>query len=332
MKSEKELIDDLMDLMKLSLKQNNTQYKTKSRPTHAKTIGLLKGQFHISKSIPSIYKLGVFESSKSFDTWIRFANASGHISTDKNKDLRSISIKLIDVKGERFINDKNSQDFLLQSYPTLGVGTLKNFRDATHYAVRYKKYGLSKFMLIFGFLFTGRFNVIKNFIKSTKTDDSLLHISYWSQTPYKLGDSIVKYILKPIEKDTMNLKQNDSDNFLKENMSKHLDTKSASFDFFIQPFINEKSTPTEDASILWDETLSKPIKIGRLEIPIQKFDTKERMRTSHNMSFDLANVLSVHEPIGGLNRARIETYYEISQMRAKKNKVELVEPTFDECA
>ena len=56
MKSEKELIDDLMDLMKLSLKQNNTQYKTKSRPTHAKTIGLLKGQFHISKSIPSKYK------------------------------------------------------------------------------------------------------------------------------------------------------------------------------------------------------------------------------------------------------------------------------------
>ncbi|MEL0245493.1 MAG: hypothetical protein VW916_07085, partial [Flavobacteriaceae bacterium] len=93
---------------------------------------------------------------------------------------------------------------------------------------------------------------------------------------------------------------------------------TASFDFSIQIFDNYETTPIDDASIEWKEEISQPIKLAEIIIDKQKFNTLERDELQKKLSFDLTNTLEVHEPIGPLNRARMEIYKSLANNRLIK--------------
>jgi len=324
MKDEKQLISDMLDLMVYMTERDNAKGDT-HRATHLKCTGLLKSKFIVRKDIPEEFKIGVFKQPIEYDAWIRFANAASFIRSDNKNDIRSLSIKLLNVEGERYLNEKTSQDFLLQSDPTMPIGTLKDFRDAIYYIIKY-----NRAVAAFVFLFTGRLKQLLGLAASEKKHNSPLYLNYWSQTPYQLGKFKVKYKICPTSENKIKLPKKLTYSSLTDNMVTHINNHPATFDFYIQLFKDEDSTPIEDAAVEWNESISPLIKLGEIHIPIQKFNTEERSKLQRLMTFDLANVLKDHEPIGGLNRARTQIYYKMAEYRSSRDNTPLIEPSFED--
>ncbi len=92
----------------------------------------------VHDGLPSELRGGIFREPKSYAALIRLSNSSASIKSDKQKDFRGFAIKLLGVQGDRVNQDKKqSQDFVLMSSPTMPLGTVKLFRDAIYYAIKW---------------------------------------------------------------------------------------------------------------------------------------------------------------------------------------------------
>lgn len=323
MATENELITEMESILREKMEKDYQKGGTK-RDAHPKTLGLLKANFKVLNDIPEALKVGLFKTGAVYKSWVRISNASGKIQSDKKKDFRGFAIKLLGVDGERFTTDeKHTQDFLLMSNVTMPLGTVKLFRDAVYYSIKW-----NPLVLVLKLLFSGRSDILKTLKNGKHNDTSPLDIKYWSTTPYKYADNKVKYKIVPTSKTQSTLPKNLTDDYLTTNMSSHLEKEVATFDFYIQTFISESKTPIENAGIEWKE--SPFVKVAEIEIPKQQFATKERFRLAEAFSFSPANSLKVHQPIGGINRARIKIYEALSKFRHQRDTINLKEPKLEE--
>ena len=321
---EERLINDMKIILQEKMSKDYPTGLTK-RDAHPKTLACLQAQFIVEPNMPSELKKGIFKFSQTYPAWIRISSASGNIQSDKAKDMRGFAIKIIGVKGERFQtqnNEKETQDFVLLSYPSMPLGTIKLFHDAVYYSIK-----LSPLVFLARLVVSGDFHIINELRKARQNQTSPLDIRYWSTTPYLCGtDRIVKYSLVPTSRIKSLLSPKLSDHYLTENMEKHLAANEASFDFMIQFQKDPSRMPVEDAGVEWSEKESPFIKVATLRIPPQAFRTREREELAEDLSFSPAHSLIDHRPIGGINRARVEIYQYLSEFRHKQNNKQLIEP------
>jgi hypothetical protein len=321
---EERLIKDMEIILQEKMSKDYSTGLTR-RDAHPKTLACLQAEFIIEPDIPAELKKGIFKFPQTYPAWIRISSSSGNIQPDKAKDLRGFAIKIMGVKGDRFEtqnNEKETQDFVLLSYPSMPLGTVKLFHDAVYYSVKY-----SPFVFLARLVVTGDFHIINELRKARQNQTSPLDIRYWSTTPYLYGtDRIVKYSLVPTSQIQSSMPPKLSDHYLTENMEKHLANNEASFDFMIQVQKDPGRMPVEDAGVEWSEKESPFIKVATLRIPAQAFRTKEREELAEDLSFSPAHSLIEHRPIGGINRARIEIYRYLSEFRHKQNNKPLMEP------
>jgi hypothetical protein len=295
------------------------------RDAHPKNLACLQAEFIVEPGIPAEFKVGIFEFPQTFPAWIRISSASGNIQSDKVKDLRGFAIKIMGVKGERFQTqngEKETQDFLLLSHPTMPLGTVRLFHDAVYYTIKWH-------LLVFAsrLILSGNYDIISELSTARQNQTSPLDIRYWSTTPYLCGtDHVVKYSLVPASNLKSSLPSILTDHYLTENMEKHLAANDATFDFMIQVQKDPDRMPVEDAGVEWSEKESPFIKVATLRIPPQTFRTKEREELAEDLSFSPAHSLIEHRPIGGINRARVEIYRFLSEFRHKRNNRRLTEP------
>lgn len=325
MPTEKELILEMQSILRQKMADDYKKGKTR-RDAHPKCLGLLKANFKIADDIPENLRTGLFKKTGTFKAWIRTSNASGTIQSDKRKDLRGFAIKLLGIAGKRLNSDElNTQDFLLLSIPTMPAGTVKDFRDAVYYLIKW-----NPVVLGLKFLISGKKDILVGLAKGASNHSSPLDIKYWSTTPYKYGDKKVKYKIIPTSKYESTLPEELTDDYLTVNMVKHLEKEKATFDFYIQEFIDESKTPTEDAAIEWKESDSPFIKVAEIEIPMQDFNNTDRFDLAEQLSFSPGNALIEHEPIGGINRARMEIYKGLSKFRHERDDMALMEPKLED--
>lgn len=282
------------------------------RDAHPKTLGFVKGYFTIKSNLPEALKQGVFSHEKSYPVFIRFSNGNHKIQSDAKKDIRGISLKVLNVAGVRVAesNEKYTQDFLLMSHPIMPFGTLKKFRDVIVSSIN------SSFYLRFKWFFAN-LKTAKLVKKSKKKHESLSVINYWSTTTYKYGKNIVKYKLVPSVHIHKEFTVDDSFDKLKNRLKNELKDQEIMYDFCVQFYKNESSTPTKDMSIEWDEKISPFIKIASLTIPKQS--VREHVGLNHKTTFSLTNSLLEHEAVGELNKARIKIYKTLSTLRHHLN-------------
>lgn len=319
-----ELSFKIISILKERLDKNYSKGLTK-RDAHPKCLGLLKAYFIVDKNLPLQYREGIFNKD-SYKAFIRVSNSNPKVKSDKYKDIRGFSIKLLDVYGEKCIkNEKFTQDFLLISMKTMPIGTLKLMYDALYYTR--KPRSIKPIVFVGKLIKDKNINIFTDIIKNIKHDTSPLDINYYSTTPYMFGNRIVKYRIIPRSMYKSKLPRKLTDNYLTENMQNHLDKEEAVFDFMIQFYINDIYTPINDASIEWEEDKSPFIKLGEIRIPKQIFTTKKRFELAEKMSFSPGHSLLCHKPIGDINEGRVKIYEEMSKYRHYRNKEELYEPS-----
>ncbi|AND64824.1 hypothetical protein AX766_10680 [Flavobacterium covae] len=320
--TEQELILDMQSILQEKMEKDYVEGKTK-RDAHPRCLALLKANFKIIKNLPNNLQIGIFQPGKIYKSFIRISNASGKVQSDKVKDFRGFAIKLIEVEGKRFDStESHTQDFLMMSHPTMPLGTVKLFRDAVYYAVKW-----NPFILAMKMIFSGNGKILKELNNDKKNQTSPLDLTYWSTTPYMYGNQQIKFKIVPTSATKSELPQVITDNYLTENMVNHLQKDIAKFDFYIQPFTDEKNTPIENAGIEWNSSF---IKVAEIEIPIQIFNTEEHFDFAEQLSFSPSNSLEEHKPIGGINRARIEIYNALSKFRHQRNNKPIIEPTLND--
>lgn len=318
--TEDQYIQEMCNILKEKSQKDYKSGNTK-RSAHAKCLGLLKANFIVSDNLPEELKVGIFKDSRSYPCLIRVSNSSPKLQGDNKKDIRGFSIKLLDVLGEKFINDeKNTHDFLLVSTKTMPLGTVKLFYEALYYNIK-----VNPGIYLLRMIAQGNLGKLKDVVVARKHHSSPLDIEYFSTTPYKFNAAAVKYCIVPTSKYKSKLPDKLTSTYLTDNMQKHLNNHVATFDFMVQ--FQKGNMPTEDAAVEWSELESPFIKVGEILINKQNFNTSKRYDLAENLSFTPGHSLIEHKPIEGINRARVGIYNNLSLFRHQRNNQSVIEPT-----
>lgn len=320
---EEGIISEMIDELK---EQVNRLYPAQNmlRQIHTKMHGCVNAEFMIAPDLPDSLRVGVFSKSGSYPAWIRFSNANTTPQPDKKKDIRGIAIKLMNVEGDKILNDQaqeNTQDFLLMSSETFFAKNLVHFRKLLKAATAKNKLQLAAF-----FLNPLHWSLLARVMKSNIVCKHLFEISYFSTQPYQFGDEsrAVKYYLQPSVANKLLYSDPNDKDYLRFNMAKTLETISVSFDFFVQLQGDPDEMPIENPTVPWPAPF---IKLAELKIPSQVFDTPEQREFGENLSFNPWHSLPEHRPLGSFNRARRRVYEALSKFRHERNGFDVFEPS-----
>ena len=329
--SARKLVDDTQD-----------KYGLFRRDAHAKAHGCLTATFTVPDDLPEELRTGVFVPGRQYQAWVRFSNGNAAPQPDYDKDARGMAIKLMGVPGPKLLDspadkDAQTQDFLMINFPVFFN------RDPAEYErfIRYQADGSQ-----FGYFFAGR-NPLDWRWRELFIGGQLLgrirnplYAQYYSMTSYAMGlrdDSkevpkayrhAMKYSAKSCTPPDNRPADVADDDYLRRGLVEHLSTADACFDFLVQLQDPARNMPVEDPTVRWKESQSPFVRVARVQIGKQEFDTEARNRFCENLSFNPWHAHEDHRPLGGLNRIRKAVYEEIAVYRHAMNKVETYrEPT-----
>ncbi|MCK9606448.1 MAG: catalase [Methylomonas sp.] len=280
------------------------------RFNQAKTIGCLRGEFRVHEDIPAELKHGVFSEAKTYPAMLRFANATSR--DDAEKDVRGLSIRLSGVEGPVLWGEPGCQDFILNSYPALFVATPEDFLGFIQARQANRK------LWFFLNPFDPHLKALWIAFKSRQKHLCPFDVRFWSTTPYRLGEQsgqVVKYSVLPCSDYQTLQTENPGRNQLRAAMKAHLQRFPAKFHFAVQKQTDPPTMPIEDASVIWDETVSPFQIVATITIENQDFDDTEALADCERSSFNPWQSLAAHEPLGRMNQVRRLVYAHAAALR-----------------
>ncbi len=291
-------------LRELHLKVQHAQGADSHRGEHPQPHGGVWARFRVLDDIPPDFRSGIFAKPADYLALIRYSN--GRNSDDRLPDVRGMAIKvLIPREGK----DPFQQDFLLVNHPVFfgrNVQHTLDFLVATVSGTPPAQLAMTTHPALIGF--------------STQVKTSLLTLTYWSQTPYLLGDVAVKYMASP-HPNPEAIVLEDAPHCLQTALIEQLTLKKVGtiFDFCINPQKDADTMPIEDPTVEWK---SEPVKLATIEIFPQKFNSPEQMTFIENLHWTPWDGMPEHKPLGGINRARQLVYQDSVAVRHKTNGVD----------
>ena len=291
------------------LKATSTKHHptgTVPRFNQGRAAGCVDAEFIVPDGLPQELRVGLFAHPRTYKARIRFANATSQ--SDKERDVRGMSIKVSNVGGENLTPGVSDHDLILNSHPVMMVGHTKTFLDLLK-AV--EEGGAAE-----GLFFVTHPRAAAVALASRQHATSHLEIPYWSTTPYLFGPGrAVKYNVRPISPRKTPLPDPLTDDYLRERLAAHLAGEEARFDFLVQFQTDSRKMPIEDASVEWREQESPYRTVANIRIPVQTLAPTTGADACEQMSFNPWHALPEQRPLGDFNRARREIYRAMSEFR-----------------
>jgi len=315
-------ISQMVDELKRQMDQLFPNGTRMLRQAETKMHGCLKAEFIINPQLEEKYRVGLFAQPLTYNTIVRFSNAKTGITRDSSKDQQGIALKLIGVGGEKLISKDylaGTQDFIGLNYETFVSKNVREFSGII------KAFTSGKLSLLLYALNPMHWSLLRRISKASSKIGSLLEQNFWSTTPYQFGtDQAMKFmLLSTLDKESP-VPSNPGPDFLKEQMEDFLKESDVSFDFLAQFQEDADTMPIEDPTVKWT---SPYIKLATLYIPKQVFDTDDHRLFGDALSFNPWHSLPAHRPLGGLNRARLAIYSQLSEYRHQANGQDVFEPS-----
>ena len=279
------------------------------RFNQGRAAGCVEADFTVQAGLPPELQIGLFAEPTRYRARIRFAATS---DSDRENDVRGMSIKVFGVGGENLTPGESAQDFVLNSHPVMMVGRTRTFLQL----LKAVDAGRSRAALFF-LTHPGAAGVV---LRSRQRPTSHLEIPYWSTTPYLFGAGrAVKYIARPTSTHVTSLPQPVTDSYLGDRLRDHLSREDANFDFLVQFQTDSRKMPIEDASVEWRERDSPYRSVAKIRIPKQSVDAADTF-ACEQMSFNPWHARSEHRPLGDFNRARREIYSAMAAFRRDRSQ------------
>ena len=270
--------------------------------------GCVHAEFIVPADLPPAYRVGLFAAPGTYRAVIRFANANS--STDRDKDVRGMSIAVAGVPGENLTPNATSQHFVLNSHPVMVSPDAKSFMAFLEAS---EAGGLRRLLYVAAHPAVARIG-----LAARQRPTCHLDISYWSATPYLFGAGrAVKYRVRPTSTHKSAMPSSPGDDYLARALAAHLRDREASFDFLVQFQVDADRTPIEDATVEWKETDSPWALVARLRIPPQAV-TAPGDAACETLAFDPWQALVEHRPLGSMNRARRAIYPALAALRHQR--------------
>lgn len=278
-----------------------------NQPRHA---GCVDAELVVPEGLRDELRVGIFAAPHRFRARVRFASASS--STDREADVRGMSIRIEDVGGENLTAGATAHDLLLNSHPVMVAPDTREFLDLLR---AMEAGGVRRILYFLTHIRAARIG-----LAARQQPTSHLDIPYWSTTPYLFGPGrAVKYMARPTSTRTSPPPDPPTEDYLRQAMIRHLREADATFEIMVQFQTDPVRMPLEDASVEWDAAQSPFVPVATLRIPAQEFDTPERMRWCEEVAFNPWCCRTEHRPLGNMNRARRRIYAEMAAFRADRN-------------
>lgn len=305
------------------------------RGQHPKAHACVKAEF-IVEDVPEGLRIGVFDvkETRTYDAWIRFSASHPGLRSDAHPDAQGIAVKLLGVDGEKLMPHERwamTQDFILVSHETF---FLRNAMDVAHFARAVTPTGSVRGLGARGnfhlgeFFFRDRrsFGIVRKMIAAKP--DNPLDVTYWSETPYALGNRAVKYMVRPEREVGRAGARPDDWDSLEDAMEEALKPKDAEFrfEFLVQRQGDPYMMPVENPMIRWDDREAPFRKVATIRITHQHFTLQYRRNFGENLMFTPWHSRFEHRPLGGVNRLRRWVYEASSYLRHDRNGAPYTEP------
>jgi len=309
--------DKIIDALRELLEKSYPDKVGTMRAFHPKIVGLVKAEFIIEPNLPADLKVGLFKEAKTYPAWVRFSNAKRNPRADKKKDLRGMAIKLMEVEGEKILEqeqDAKTHDFLLITHPTLQTDTVESFQKGIS-ALTGGIWSMIPYALN-----PMNWGTLVRSIQSLKKFSNLLEAQFWSTTPYRFGSEnrAVKYSVRPESNQKTPFPKKPAFNFLREKMANELSEREVNFDFLVQFQTDAHGMPIENPTKEWHSPF---IKLATIKILKQEFNNEQQLDYGQNLTFTPWHCLPEHKPLGGANRARKKAYEVLSEFRLQRNDI-----------
>ncbi len=338
---EENRIDAIIEMIRHAIDRSLAQGATLARrDAHAFDNGCVKAIFEVDAELDPELEHGVFRRGSRYGALIRFSDGNfvrrkwPRWWVPRAADVRGIAIKLTGVDGPKILDDeKRTQDFILVSHPRFFVDDLDRYAATLE---SFLKGGWFNQWLVTPFYLRSLRAAYIAFRVNFRFVTNPLFIRYWSMVPSRLGTEpyrklAVKYALIPSPERKPSRGRRCAAFFapgfsLKRAVRDTLATGGASFDFYIQRYVDRYRTPIEDSTVEWRESVSRLEHVGRIVIPQQTVASAEPDPIGEHLSFNPWHSLEEHRPLGLVNRVRRRVYRTISEHRRAKNKVQPAEP------
>ena len=227
-----------------------------------------------------------------------------------------MAIKIFNVKGERLEGEgsdhgndnNNTQDFFFNNAPMIELTDIDTCLEIMQLREKYfdNPTGLSLALKM-------RKDALKQHAPGMLPNTNMISHNMYTQSAFRFGEYYGHMALFPI---LLSMTQNDEKVYsdspytqLSDWLFDYFKGSSAKYEFKIQLGTSPEHHPTEDASVVWDETTSPYQIIGTLEFPRQdSFSQPRRVFWEDHMALDPWKGLAAHRPLGSVNRLRKVVY------------------------
>lgn len=323
------------------LETTYADYGEAVRAVHAKGHAVLKGTFTVAGGLPPELAQGLFAAPGTHDAYVRISTNPGDILDDAIALPRGFALKVLGVTGQRLPDaDGDTQDFIMINGPVFTApdaksfaGNLKLLAKTTDRAEDAKVFASKVLQAVNGALGAVGLDSVKLAALGGAPQVDPLGETYFSVTPFRYGDHVAKFRLRPVSPALTRLtgaaiETKDRPNAIRETVRGEMAQAGGEWAFEVQLRRNAKKQPVEDASVEWKEDEAPFVQVATLALaPQDSWDDARVQAVDKAMRFSVWTGLAAHQPLGSVNRARRDTYRHSAQFRARANGCPIHEPT-----
>ncbi len=337
---EQEVISDLNETFDVILNRTAEDYGHAVRSVHAKSHGILEGSLTVADGLSPEFAQGLFAAPGSYKVYLRLSTNAGDILPDAISLPRGLAMKVVGVEGDRIERAEGStQDFVMVNGPVFQTadakkfqGNLKMLAKTTDRMEGTKKVLSSVLQTVNSALETVGIesSVVQSMGGAPNIDP--LGETYFSVTPFRYGDYVAKFRLKPVSQGLVELTGREidtsvSDNAIRETVQAEMRDTAGEWLLQVQLCRDLEKQPVEDPTVEWKEEEAPFTTVATVKAAPQDSWNDENVRkVDDEMRFSVWTGLAAHRPLGNINRARKDTYEHSSQFRAAFNRCPMHEP------
>jgi hypothetical protein len=286
------------------------------RALHLKAVAAARGEIVIG-DVPEGLRVGIFGTPGRFPAVVRWSNGAGRRQRDGEPDVRGMAVKVLGVPGQKLIPalaDATTQDFLAITSEVTPFRTADEFVTTLEATAGPLLLAPLKLMWALG---PGRALGLLGDLRR-ELGAELAHYAekpFFSALPIRWGDEAVKFAFVPTAvAQTGPIDRTDRDHYGAD-LVKRLRAGPMAFELRVQRWVDEVTTPIEDAAVRWTSPWEG---VARLELPQQDLEGdagRSLAERAEAWSFDPWHAPVEFRPLGAVMRARNVAYRESTMAR-----------------
>ena len=337
---EHETVSGLNKQFDIILEKTSEDYGHAVRSVHAKAHGVIEGKLTVLDGLASELAQGMFATPGDHAVYMRLSTNAGDILPDAIALPRGLAIKVVDVKGTRLPDAEGStQDFVMVNGPIFQAPNPEKFLSSLKLLARTTdrmegtKTVLSSVLQTVnaGLEAVGVASPTVQGLGGAPNVDPLGE-TYFSVTPFRYGDYVAKFRLKPVSPDLTKRTGTEIDasvreDAIRETVQAEMQTTIGEWEFQVQLCRDIEAQPIEDPTVEWKEDEAPFVTVATVTAaPQDSWSDAKVQKVDEEMRFSVWTGLADHQPLGSINRARKDTYRHSADFRAKFNGCPFHEP------